>query len=138
MRGLELESNLVNLGATFISENRTEPAKIKDMARMCIGFAHDIFDILYYEELPKFKKNDEKAEEGREENNNSVPPFGHREGDNIIPSHSVYTALHCCMLLMEKYFMLQEKYSQEDLRNLRVKAEQGINGIMRGKWRDYK
>jgi hypothetical protein len=42
------------------------------------------------------------------------------------------------MLLMEKYFMLQEKYSQEDLRNLRVKAEQGINGIMRGKWRDYK
>jgi hypothetical protein len=26
MRGLELEPNLVNLGATFISENRTEPA----------------------------------------------------------------------------------------------------------------
>jgi hypothetical protein len=26
MRGLELEPNLVNLGATFVSENRTEPA----------------------------------------------------------------------------------------------------------------
>jgi hypothetical protein len=133
-----------------------ETARLKDIVLSCITYSHVLMDILYYEEIPKFENNTaatttkiDKEKQAREEEeeerrtNNLVFDYPeiedneYNENKNIIPSHSLYTGLYSCMLLMEKYLTTIEKYNQDDLRNFRVKAEQGVNDILMNRWKDF-